>query len=111
MNKIEDITMSLSSDNVTLGDTVTLKVDFHNHNNRYWLYLPNGLRLSNEKKNNTFVFANRIDHIMIGKPHDVSEIEIPLYASSPGTYVIEPIIAKKDDHYLMSNSLTITINE
>ena len=110
-NKIEDITMSLSSDNVTLGDTVTLKVDFHNHNNRYWLYLPNGLRLSNEKKNNTFVFSNRIDHIMIGKPHDVSEIEIPLYASSPGTYVIEPIIAKKDDHYLMSNSLTITINE
>lgn len=108
--KVEDLALSLSSDSVSLGDTVILTVQFHNHDKPFWLYLPNGLRLSNEKTG-VPVILNRIDHVKVSKPYNKDEVQIPLYASSPGQYVIEPIVALEDDHYLMSNSLSITVTE
>lgn len=108
--KVEDLVLSLSSDSVSLGDTVTLTVQFHNHDKPFWLYLPNGLRVSNEK-NGAPIIMNRIDYVKVSKPYNKDEVQIPLYASSPGKYVIEPIVAQEDDHYLISNSLSITITE
>ena len=48
--------------------------------------------------------------IFIGEKKS-NTISVPLYATSPGEYVIEPIVLKKGNKYLISNSSTIKIKE
>ena len=54
----------------------------------------------------------KIDYLSV-RVFDKSEnmLQIPLYAASPGSYTIEPIVIKNGDHYILSNTLDVNIQE
>ena len=111
--KNELISTSISNTSPFLGDIVYMDVDLSAiaQGSSLKIYLPNGLRLSNGFSSNiAYIQSNKIDYLSI-KVHDKSEsmLRIPLYAASPGNYVIEPIVVKDNDRYILSNALEISI--
>ena len=113
--KIPAMISKISKNKVTLGSTVKLDVDIRNIDNYSYidLYLPYGLTLGdNFKSDSAYVAASTKEHVKFYVYRKNSNnLSIPLYASSPGSYKIEPMIVKKDGKYQISNSLNITISE
>lgn len=113
-NKVENILISVPSNEIKLGDTVDLTIDVTNISDFSVIdiFLPNGLRLSNNVKVESSLVSSTTDRvkIILGEKK-TNTITIPLYASSPGNYKIEPIILEKNDKYQYSNTIELTINE
>lgn len=113
--KVKNITCKLLTKKVTLGKNVTLQVNIskvHNYSN-FDLYLPNGLTMGDTFKSRfVSVVSSTKEHVtfFIDKKES-NTINIPLYASSPGNYTIEPIVIKNDDNYQISNPVSLTIKE
>ena len=109
------ISTSISNAYPSLGDTIFLNVDLSavEKDTTLKIYLPNGLRLSNGFSSKVaYIQSNKIDYLS-GRVFDKSEnmLQIPLYAASPGSYTIEPIVIKNGDHYILSNTLDVNIQE
>ena len=75
------------------------------------VFLPNGLRLSGSLSGDAYLSSNAIDYIIIGIKCDKKskKVEIPLYVSSIGDYVINPVVIKVDDKYHLSNEISLSI--
>lgn len=111
--KSQIISTSVNNNQLSLGDTVLLNVDLSSvpKDTSLKIYLPNGLRLSSGFNSKiAYIQSNRIDYLSI-RVYDKSEnmIQIPLYAASPGNYVIEPVVIKQDNYYILSNPLEVNI--
>ncbi len=102
-------------DKTKLGSTIKLKINIKEIDNYTTLnlYLPNGLTLGEGFSSNfASINSNTKEKlsIYIGEKNS-NTISIPLYASSPGEYVLEPIVIKKGNKYQVSNVSKITITE
>lgn len=114
-NKIENIKISLDNNKPKVGDVIKLDIDAANIKEGSYipLYLPNGLRLSNMITNNfASISSNKVDYVSIYLGQKTNNhIELSLYAASPGSYKIEPIVINDNGKYQLSNKLNITISE
>ena len=112
-NDKKSFDIKLSSDKVKLGSNINLIINtslFDNDN--FKVYLPNGLKMSDTYSNEiAFIDHSKIEYITVYLSRKTNNIVIPLYASSPGEYKIEPVIVKKDDIYYISNDLTVRVEE
>ena len=115
-NKIKNIKCNLKTNNIKLGTSTTLTIDITNVPDRttLYLYLPNGLTLGGGTNNNegVSIYSNTKEKVGIHIYDKKSNtIFVPLYASSPGEYVIEPIVVKSGEKYQLSNSVKLKISE
>ena len=112
--KADKFNISLDKKNIKLGENVNLNIDVSNiKGNTFKVYLPNGLRVSNNKaSNNYYIDSSKIEYVVVSLyDNSPNNIIIPLYATSPGEYKMENIVVKKDDKYYISNDLKIKIEE
>ena len=113
--KIQNITMKNLSVKPLLGTDIILQINVKNVANytNLDLYLPNGLTMGDTFKSNfASVVSSTKEHVTFFIDKKTSDaIYVPLYASSPGNYTIEPIVLKNEDNYQISNPVNITIKE
>lgn len=113
--KVQNITCKILNNKIALGTNAILQVDIKNvaPNTNLDLYLPNGFTLGDTFKSNfAYIVASTKEHVTINVGDKKSTmLYIPLYASSPGNYTIEPIVLKNDDKYQISNSVTVNISQ
>ena len=64
-----------------------------------------------KEKGTTTIYAKTKEKVSIHINKNSSVISVPLYASSPGKYVIEPIVVKNGDSYQLSNSVKVKITD
>ena len=112
--KEQSIKCKLTNNKPKLGTITYLKVDVSKvaEYSKLDLYLPNGLTEGgNIKSKSAYISSTSKEKLSVylgDKKENI--ISIPLYASSPGLYTIEPIVIKKDDKYQISNALRIKIS-
>jgi hypothetical protein len=112
--KEQSIRCTLTNNKPKLGTITYLKVDVSKveEYSKLDLYLPNGLTEGgNINSKSAYISSTSKEKLSIylGDKHE-NVISIPLYASSPGLYTIEPIVIKKDDKYQISNAVRIKIS-
>ena len=108
------IGIRLDNENPSVGDTVNLVINVSGipKNTSIKVYLPNGLRVSGKSvSQGAYIATNRTEYFTVYVSNSAgNEVTVPLYVSSPGEYLIEPIVMKTDDgRYKTSNSLTVHI--
>ncbi len=108
-----DLSISMSNSNISLGQTVSLNIDLSKFKDsgNLKIYLPNSLRLAGSVDNaGVYLSANRGEYLVlyVSETHG-KKVSIPLYVTYPGKYKIEEIILKNGDTYHISNSLDVNI--
>lgn len=112
-NVISNIKLSVDSKNLSVGQTLNIKLDVSkiNEAGSIKVYLPNSMRFSGSiDGTGAYLSANKGEYIVIylSEKH-ASTITIPVYITYPGSYKIEEAILKVKDKYYISNSLDVNI--
>ena len=114
-NPTKNISTTIDNNKLKVGELTNYNIDISNieSGSIFKVYLPNGLRISSGFRSDcAYIDSSKVEYIIVymGIKTDDS-ISIPLYASSPGEYVIEPIIINKEGHYQISNDIKVKITE
>ena len=109
-----NIKLTLSSNNLTAGSTVDLRIDLSQIKNtagNIKLYLPNSMRFfGTVGGKGAYLSSNKGEYLVIYLSEQHSDvITVPVYLTYPGNYKIEELILKVKDNYYISNSVDVNI--